>query len=561
MTQYRRWGDEETDYNGLFLSSKNTDREWGEDMPEFYGGGELDAINQYGVSEALIGFFNDLREMSGPEGTKFRQDEISRLERAIVFRNYGKCCLELAHLIAAVLQLPQRRGQSSLLNFFWIEMNMTPQRARAAFQSIENRDKNNISVGEQFIEMRWGKESFAISPSRIGFLAALMEFAQEAEPQLIVEAEKKLASPTNKSIHDFSSWIQKKIYEYLDQHMIPAQLRRRFRHLIDWYKTNNPTKQTMEWFITDDSVFYFWQKHAKDDEGLGFRRFRTVGDDFYAILKALDIGRNRGQSARASTIGTDVESGEWHPDQLTQACENLSMEMTDLNFLAKRLKFFPKAIWVDLCQEYINKGNVSLALPLTLVRMEVLGGLQAKLIQADKDDEADRFEHYMHSEPEEDYDTHLKWLEQFQTEISQAKLLGLGLFLEMNSNEALSLISELLDKNALHEMQSAFQSVERDFTSDRFMQILPNLRLEFPKLNQLCQQAISTFNKTTRAGFKELPPASALPEYRYGLELIDESRRLRDAHVKWLKDIDTIDFNADLTTFRSTLKSIYGAKS
>lgn len=534
----------------------------GEAMAEFESGGELDAINHFGVSETLIGLFNDMREVGGISGNKFRNEDIDRLERAIVFRNYGKSSLELSHLIAAVLQLPPSRPrQSVLFDFFWLNQSFTPQRARAAFADVDGGADNRISVGEQFIDLCWGKDRFSISPSRISYLAALMEFVQYVEPQLVFEAEKQLAQPSEKTIRAFASWMQKKIFEFLNEHMIPAQLRRRLRHLIDWYKAHNDNVQTMEDFIDDAIVFQFWQQEAQDEEGLGFRKLSTVADDFTAILKALEIGRRARQAAGAVTIGMDVEAGELHPDQLMQACEESCMDQVDLKFLAKQLKFFPNSEWVKLCEDFIHRGSVCLKLPVTLMRMSVLGGLQDRLIQALKDKNTETFKSCLQGSTEQTYSSHLQQLQQFREEIQQAKLLGLGVFIQMESSEALALIAELLSPQALQQMQSVFVNGEDSAVdAEEFMQLLSGLRLEFPDLNRLCQQALEKFKNTNRAGFKSLPEQSALPEYSYGLEIIAECRRLRDAYIESLDDADSLDFEKDLAAFTDTLQSIYGDK-
>ena len=537
----------------------------GEPVEEFSGSGELNAINHYGVSETLIGLFNDLRELSGlgGNGTKFRHDDIDKLERAIVYRNYGKNCLELAHLLAAVLQKPPMRpGQSILLEFFWFEQNVTPQRARCALADIKPKGKNRIQVGEQFIELNWGDSAFSISPSRMGFLSALLEFAQFADPTLIIEAQEKLANPTEKAIQAFSSWIQKRLFEFLGPHMVPAQLRRRLRVLIDWYKQNADQAPSMEDYINDEVVFAFWQHWALDDEGLGFRKLSTVADDFITALKALEIGRGKSQALTAVTIGMDVETGEWHPEQLAEHIEEVGLDAPDLTFMEKQIKFFPNARWVGLCEALIYRGSISLKLPLTCVRVAVLGSLQDKLIQALKDKNHDVFNQCLQGKTESDYGAHLSELDQFAVEIEQARLLGLGLFLMINSEDALGLIAELMPPAALENLKAQWlgDAEDIDIAAHELLEKLPELRLSHPELNRLCQDALNKFKKTARAGFAELPEEQGLADYQYGLELIAESRRLRDAYVACLKTQCNLDFENDLGEFTKSLNRIYGEK-
>ncbi|MCP5017212.1 MAG: hypothetical protein GY938_18360 [Ketobacter sp.] len=564
MTQYCKHGGlrnelcEEANGDGFDIDADQNRMEidLGGDMSERGAEDSFNALNQFGVSETLIGLFQSLREAPGLSGYKYRTEDISRLERAVVFRNYGKACLELSYLLTAILQLPiAQRHHSPLLQHLWIEQNITPVRVRSAFAEA---DGEVVSLTEEGIQQQIGADRFVISPTRVGYLAALMELIAYINPAVIAEAEHQLIKPAVKSIQSFSSRLQKWIYDYLDEHLMPAQLRRRFRFLMDWCLANKPEHQSVETFTSDQVVFQFWQQVSELDENLGFRRFRSVGDDFIALLKALELGRSRSEANHAATIGLDVEAGEWHPDQLEQLYEELGLELADVGFLAKAPKFFASSTWVEVSQRLMDAGQFSARLPLTIMRMDVLGGLQAKLIQADKDKNHERFRFYMDSIPEQDYSAYLDGLEQYTSAIQDARMLGLGLFLQLNSPEALALLAEILPTDVLQAMQQCMQ----DAKSDQLLEKIVEIKLQVPELNRVCQQATKLLKKTNRAGFSVLPQQDELFDYSYALDVIAQCNRLRNGHVcalhSKLEHHDTVTFTEDLETFRRILRKLYG---
>ncbi|MBA55694.1 MAG: hypothetical protein CMK89_14660 [Pseudomonadales bacterium] len=551
---------EEADGDGFLVP------ELGDIMSERHDGEEFDAINRYGVSETLMGLFQSLRESPGLDGYKYRGEDISRLERAIVFRNYGKACLELSYLLTAVLQIPPISSRhSSIVQFFWVKPNLSPARVRAAFAqwAVPEVQAHNVglSLTAEGIEQVIDKERFVISPTRVGFLGALLEFLAHVQPELLLEAEQQLAAPTMKTIRQFSSRLQKILYDYLEEHLVPAQLRRRLRFLMDWCLTQKAEEQTVNTFITDTEVFRFWQENADQEDSLGYRRLRTAADDFIVLLKAMEFGRGQLEAEYAASIGLDVEAGEWDPERLEQCCEELGMELTDVGFLAKAPKFFARADWVEPGQALMNLGTCALRLPLTVMRAEVLGSLQAKLLQAHKDKHQERFTQYMEHPPEQTYQSYREHQRQYGEAIVDARLLGLGLFLELKQSEALALLVELLPRETLLVMG---EWIDEDDATELLAK-LPQLRLQIPELNQLCQAAEKKLKSTKRAGFNPLPNINQLSDYTYALDVIAECERLRLGHERALTPIwkDTTDggFNSDLTIFRSILRKLYGEQA
>ncbi|MDY6920336.1 MAG: hypothetical protein SV765_08990 [Pseudomonadota bacterium] len=536
---------------------------WGIEMAERLDGHDFNAISAYGVSETLVGLLQGLRETPGLSGFKFREEDISRLERSVIFRNYGKPCLELAYLLTAVMQLPAPGPRfSPVLQFFWVDQCLTPARVRAEFAKIATEpvsgQRYQLIVTEEGVQQNFGTNVFTISPSRVGFLAALLEFLVGVEPAILLEAEEALTEPDIRHIRSFASHIQKRLYDFLNEHLISAQIRRRFRWVVDWCVEQMPERKFLADMINDELVFRFWQEVSLEQDNLSFRRFRTVADDFIALLQALDWGYARQGVCQGAGIGSDVEAGEWHPDQLEQVDAEPGLERKDLSFLARAPKFFSSAVWVGLAQTLEDAGDICHRLPMTVMRMDVLGGLQAVFIQAHKDRQMGRVQHCLNGKPEKDYIDYKQQLARFAEVIADAKLLGLGLFLTLQHEEALSLLADLLPAESLVQMREAISGDSTEIS----VSVLRSIQLQIPAVNELCQQAQHKLRKTKRAGFDELPDKDNLVEYQYALEVIEDCLRLQSMLERRLYETtagcETEQFETDLVAFRQTLRRHYG---
>lgn len=531
-------------------------------------GRDLGAIARYGVSEDLIGLFESMRETPGVSGLKFYADDINRLASAMLFRNYGKSCLELSYLLTAVISgWEASRHKTPLLEYFWVAENITPKRFREAFSEAYNDKCIDICLEKDCLNITVEKERFAISPTRVAYLAALLEFVVFIDPVILDDAESELSNPSAKNVKAFSSNLQKKIYAFLAEHLQPAQQQRRFRRLFNWCKDVKAQEQTIDSVINDEAVLAFWKEAALEvDDNIGFRRFRTVGEDFIALKKALDVGRSMQRVADSTSIGYDTNAGEWHPDQLEAIVVEEAGDIPSLDFLARSPKFLT-ADQISGIAPVMKAGEQGLYLPLTVVRMEVFGAWQAKLSQAEKDQNRDRLYNYLQSGVERDYASYSLKMQSLRDEINGSRLLGLGVLLEMEDRESMALIAEMLSADGLLKLgRLAETDIQNEALSSlRFFSMLSQWCLQLPELNRLCQNARALLKRTNRAGFKALPDENAVDNYLLALDTLGQCER---ALERFLNCIDrrlqqplVADYDADMSIFREVFTLMYGERS
>ncbi|MDU0356400.1 hypothetical protein RS130_23130 [Paraglaciecola aquimarina] len=83
-------------------------------------------------------------------------------------------------------------------------------------------DSIRLYMGDDYLHMQFDKSEFAISATRIGVLAVMLEFIVNIEPAQLAHIEQSLIGASTDAIKQLSSRLQKLIYSYLKQHIPEA---------------------------------------------------------------------------------------------------------------------------------------------------------------------------------------------------------------------------------------------------------------------------------------------------------------------------------------------------
>ncbi|MFT5162021.1 MAG: hypothetical protein ACI9FJ_000589 [Alteromonadaceae bacterium] len=539
---------------------------------------DTSALARYGVSDELVGMFDSLRETPGMAGNKFRLDDVNGVAQSVVCRNYGKACLELSYLLYSVMQLTPTSRHSPLLDFFWLNEAITPRRFRLAFAGLTPGDENTVYIGKDFLHISLDNSEFAISPTRVGFLAVLFELLVNVSPQLLQDAEVQLEHGRLAQLKAFSSQLQKSLYAYLNDHLVPAQQQRRFRFLSQWLKAQDPTQRLKEQ-INDELILQFWQHQAlEQDDGLGFRRYRTVVENFISLLQALAIGDNKQQIAHAATIGYDTEQGEIHPELLDHLLTSED-EISDIGWLSGSVKFITKQ-QLQLLEPLILAGGAVSRLPLSVARTRLFGDWQAELVQAVRNGDNTVVKAKVAKGTAFLYEHYLSDLSVLSQGLANVRLAIVFILTEHQQTSALQPMAELLSaqqwaliKQRLLDIRQELLAIGQneglagpqliEQISALFFARLAQYRLQHPPVNELLQQAKAAFKANNRMGFKQLPEVEALNEYELGFDSLGGCRgqlALLNKHIKqlFLADQDlTQKSAADFAIFQSTFEKMY----
>mgnify|MGYP000008052982 CR=1 FL=1 len=541
----------------------------------------------YGVSEELIVAIEGLREAPGISGPKYRQKDIDSLSQMILCRNYGKATLELGYLLLAV-QLKKVGGetnakgltQQSWLDFFWLEEAITPKRFRTAFDDIPESVQPYLLLHEEGLTIRLSNGQFTLSPTRIAILASLLEFLVYVDPSVLQQdalfdhVGKIPPSKYEALVKTLASNFQKTLYQYLADHLQPAQQQRRFRYLWGWlceyHKSNG---QEGSFAINDAVILAFWTQATQGDEdSLGFRRYRTVAENFFDLRVAMQCV----EAQRNVTQSIDIELP---PEVLQQVLSTSEGDNLDVNVLTKMPKFLTKQ-QAETCQPIVEVGDTASVMALTVMRMRCFGDWQASLVQALRNKNNDSLSALLSEEREVlTYVAYIDEITQLKKAFEQASDSGLHVLLHRQIAEAFGFVLQRLadeDLNSVREIllvrsdgqfsalstEAAIPTQETIAIDAMILRYWPELLLKVPALNHLVQQCQKAFKANNRQGFKVLPEDIAAEAYMDGVQRLE---RILQRCDKYLQALDKnsearyeAEFSSDLSIFKSGFVALYG---
>ncbi len=525
----------------------------------------------YGVSAELIAGIDGLREAPGISGPKYRQKDIDNLSQMILCRNYGKATLELSYLLLAVFLCKQTKKGSTQkvwLDFFWLEEAITPKRFRAAFDDIPESVQPYLSLNEQGLTIRLLNGEFSLSPTRIATLASFLEFLVYVDPAVLQQGALfdlggEIPPSKYESIYEpiaktLASNLQKILYRYLADHLQPAQQQRRFRHLWAWLSEyQNRQGQESNIAINDAVILTFWKQATEgNDDSLGFRRYRTVAENFFDLRVAM-------QCVEAQQNVTHSMDIELPPEVLQQVLTTSDGDCLDVTPLTKTPKFLTKQ-QAETCQPITEVGDTASVMALTIMRMRCFGDWQASLVQALRNKSNDHLRELLSDEKQVlTYSEYRKEIIQLQKAFEQASASGLHVLLHCQVAEAFGLVLQRLDEVALKNVRDilsvCFDGEPSALSTEvAILAHWPDLLLRVPALNHLVQQFQKAFKANNRQGFKVLSENMDGDVYLDGVQRLDSVLLCCDKYLHRLDQSNETEFPSDLSIFKSGFNALYG---
>jgi hypothetical protein len=340
-----------------------------------------------GAEAGMVEDFRVLADATAPDGSPRYQERpvLTDLARFLVRTgpNRDTAFYELCHLVNAVDASDRARDRRNA--FF-----LGPERASAA--RFRQRLDAALAKGswrrtgfirtDQGVAIRYADGAFAVSFSRMPFLAALYEFLAGMEdfsfyPELqTIFDEMSNGAGDIKAVQTASNRIASHFRQYRRRHLAPIRQDGKFDLLFGFLAARSPAGRVE---IDDAAVLDFWsEKSASGD----FRSYRTVFDAFVHFLRALDESARGESMARAASIGVDRENGEVEPDD-TAADFDGAEWVSPLKVLdeepAAAIKFFTKENERKPIEILMQYGPAALRLPLAFLRLEAFGPIQSAI--------------------------------------------------------------------------------------------------------------------------------------------------------------------------------------
>jgi len=541
-------------------------------------------ITNFGVSDELQGIFYSLREMpslNNSEQTKFKKHEIDNLSQSIVCRNYGKLCLELSYFCFAVINYQNVKSNDStntrrfspLLSYFWKNEQLSITHVKSHFKNKFSINGCELFLIDNVLRVGFKNSQFDIALSRVGLLASLLEFIVYIDPKLINEFESNLIAADVTKIKEITSDLQKKIYQFLTQHLSSAQEQRRFRFMAS-FLDNLITKETRldntSW-LTDEYILNFWLKASDEGNNLGFKLFVSCCSELVAFQRALSVSYSKINARSSLSIGDNIEAGEVSADLLNQTLIQLQETKLEIDWLHNKPKFLTKNQTLEL-KPIIDCLPFSKKLTLTMARIHIFGAWQAAIVQATRKSDNQLITQKINQHPEKDY----QLFHALITDVYQQIIDTLWALLHINHQhkqpQMFTLFNQLVtDKKLLKDLQYLLaQQVNKTKVNDinALFNEMSQWQLKLPELNHTLKHATRMFNANHKAGFNALPQLQELDIYHEGQ---DSLLKLKQELIHFLNNLEQLlskqsqlnkckdeIFRSDTSIFFNKLNSLYG---
>ena len=344
---------------------------------------------------------------------------------------------------------------------------------------------------------------------------------------------------TKGAVDALANDLARQIYHYLSAHLPSAQSHRKFRAVMSFLRQSDGGAGggvVGPHSIDDDAVLAFWifaSNDARHASGAGgdVKSFKSVFRLMVAARDALTAAARASAIDRARPIGTDraageVDPGEIAPEAVDAALGPIHERQAPFDVLraapANGVKFL-KQTETDAIAPIIDYGDSALALPLSVLRHQVMGPLQGRLTEALRRGEdplglphLDR----LNSAPGAPgaYGDFAGHIDQIGDYLQTALLASFHHLVAARREEAISVLLYLRPHMDLSPLAPIFEDRDNDEetvytgqivhlkapdTDDRFMRTLTAGLDQCPELVALIAESGGAAKRMTRKGFKD----------------------------------------------------------
>jgi hypothetical protein len=517
-------------------------------------------VLEAGKSDELKAAFLGVAEVTTPMGELKYPPKVCRdLAKAIACRSYAKSVLQLCHLVNVADACGP--GRESYERFFFDGQRATSRNFKVFIhEALATRGwrRAGFECTAEGVVIRYSGGLFNVAFSRMPLLAALFEFLIGIESYREVD---EILGRMLSDAHDHAvvetaaKALSRRIYGYLSRHLPSAQNAAKFNRILAFLESRSRDRTFL---MDDDTVLQFWTDHAVKEDGRAgdFRAFRTVLDAFVAFSRALELAADQAAVRRASAVGSDLEASEVDPDDLSSLADLPGQWESPLPLLAEepvdRIKFLTNREKESL-RLLLELGPMSRHLPLSLLRAEVFGRVQARITQALRAKSSQRSLHdLIECADAESYSSRQAVYADLHGRIQRVMKAALHVLLRDQQTTDTGNVSAMRPNDPI----AVFEQLSETPVFDEPEELDPALR-----------EAGKAFREFSRKGFAECEAEdpTVVEGFRYGagilLTIAGETDRISDT----LTRLDRHDsglagwFERDGEIFRTQFRRLYGA--
>jgi hypothetical protein len=539
------------------------------------------------VSNELAATLRSIAEITIDQRPKFSPAVHRQLVRAIACRNYSGPLHELCHLVVIA---ERTFGPSGFERLFWESGEASAASFRQRFAVLGNNDgtaTGDAILIDNGVKALYPDGAFGIAFSRMPFLSALMEFLLSTLGYGDMDETFRAMPATqmqNSDVNALAKDLARRVYAYLAAHLPTAQSQRKFRAALTFLRqaTENTPRAG---HIDDDAVLAFWVCASTDDRIEGdFRSFRSVFKLMIAVRDALAAESDQRAIANAQTIGADFDNGEIDPGDIDAgtvetALEAIHERRAPLDILSSppvnTVKFLKQTEISDIAL-IIEAGSAAEALPLSVLRAQIMGDVQARMTQAlrrgDDPDAAGQFGE--DDAPNQSYAAHCDRIEQIYDTLEKILLASLHRLLSSRNAAAVSIMMALrpnLDLTPFarfceneEETDDEIICLKPPASAERLWNILVANVAASPDLADLLKRAKDAAKRVNRKGFREEGDHGQTAAFAEAAEAMIAIRKILPRYTACIarqaRELGGWDacYSADVRIFRTHFQTLYG---
>jgi len=496
-------------------------------------------LAENGVSATLAGLFAGLADQTTGDGrARFPADTVAALRRAVLCRTWAPLTLEIGHWFE-VLARGSPDEPEVVLRAVYVEDVHSAQRFRYSVDQGRLALPREVRLERNKLHCGSGQDDFCLHLNRLPLWLALLELLVYVDPNLVSQV-----APDTRAV-EWARRLQKTFNDFLAQHLQPSRWQQRAYGALKWLAEQAP-ESAPEAAINDQRIVEFWQRADPDDD---YRRFRSVAEVFLYLQQALIAGARARAADNAMAID---QMHEWLAVDPVYA-ESLDEDSLDGSCLTNHPKFLTMRVWHSCEMPVVHQAVID-RLPMTLLRMQVFGDHQARIIEAGKRGRAFDWAAL-------DPDGYKEWIEGLATHratIRQAALAGIEALSRAGCvPEALTLLLDWCP-DALSGAPGGGvtpDTLEAITTSD-----LKALRLQVPALNQSLEACRKAFQSINRAGFRGEDDFAEASEYAHGAAAL---RAIDGVLARFLDRVASAgpNYATDLAIFRDRFQKLHGTEA
>jgi len=496
-------------------------------------------LAENGVSATLAGLFTGLADQTTRDGcARFPRDTVAALRRAVLCRTWAPLTLEIGHWFE-VLARGSPDETHVVLRAVYVEEAHSAQRFRHSVEQGQLALPCGARLESNKLYCGSGQDDFCLHLNRLPLWLALLELLVYVDPTLVSEV-----APDTGAV-EWARRLQKTFNNFLAQHLQPSRWQQRAYGVLKWLAEQTPARMP-EAAIDDQRIVQFWQHADPDDD---YRRFRSVAEVFLYLQQALIAG----ECSRAAEQAVAIDQmHEWLAVDPVWA-ESLDENSLDGNRLTKQPKFLTMRVWRS-CEVLVVHRAVIDRLPMTLLRMQIFGDHQARIIEADK--RGRKFDWGSLTR-----DGFKEWLEALvihRATIRQAALAGIEALSRQGCVPEASAL--LLDWYPGVLSGGPADSVLPDALEAMTLYDLKALRLQLPALNQALEDCRKAFQAVNRAGFRGEDDFSEVSEYALGTAALHAIDGVLARFVDRVERAEP-NYATDLAIFQDRFQKLHGTEA